>query len=55
MEPEDKIWAVKWYRGNYEIFRFIADEKPPTTVFKLDHFDVDVSIINLIHAGLQPA
>ena len=39
----DKVWAVKWYRGNFEIFRFIADETPPTKVFKLDHFDVDVS------------
>jgi len=35
------VWAVKWYRGNFEIFRFIADETPPTKVFKLDHFDVD--------------
>lgn len=38
----DKVWAVKWYRGNFEIFRFIADETPPTKVFKLDNFDVDV-------------
>ena len=37
----DKVWAVKWYRGNFEIFRYIADERPPTKVFKLDHFDVD--------------
>ena len=39
----DKVWAVKWYRGNFEIFRYIADETPPTKVFKLDNFDVDVS------------
>ena len=39
----DKVWAVKGYRGNFEIFRFIADETPPTKVFKLDHFNVDVS------------
>merc|ERR1719410_747150 len=37
----DKVWAVKWYRGNFEIFRYIADETPPTKVFKLDNFDVD--------------
>ena len=37
------MWAVKWYRGNFEIFRYIADETPPTKVFKLDNFDVDVS------------
>ena len=37
------MWAVKWYRGNFEIFRFIADEDPPTKIFKLDNFDVDVS------------
>ena len=43
MEPVDKVWAVKWYRGNFEIFRFIADEQPPTKIFKLDNFDVDVS------------
>eukprot|EP00090_Calanus_glacialis_P022022 TRINITY_DN33973_c0_g1_i1.p1 TRINITY_DN33973_c0_g1~~TRINITY_DN33973_c0_g1_i1.p1 ORF type:complete len:330 (-),score=19.64 TRINITY_DN33973_c0_g1_i1:402-1391(-) len=41
MEPVDKVWAVKWYRGNFEIFRFIADEQPPTKIFKLDNFDVD--------------
>ena len=34
---------MKWYRGNFEIFRFIADEDPPTKIFKLDSFDVDVS------------
>ena len=39
----EKVWAVKWYRGNFEIFRFIADEEPPTKIFKLDNFDVDVS------------
>ena len=38
------MWAVKWYRGNFEIFRYIADETPPTKVFKLDNFDVDVSM-----------
>ena len=31
-------------RGNFETFRYIADETPPTKVFKLDNFDVDVSI-----------
>lgn len=41
MNVRDKVWAVKWYRGNFEIFRFIADETPPTKVFKLDNFDVD--------------
>jgi len=40
-DPVDRIWAVKWYRGNIEIFRFIKDETPPTKVFPLDHFDVD--------------
>ena len=43
----DKVWAVKWYRGNFEIFRYIADEQPPTKVFKLDNFEVDVSIFYL--------
>ena len=36
---------MKWYRGNFEIFRYIADETPPTKVFKLENFDVDVSIL----------
>ena len=48
MEPIDKVWVVKWYRGNFEIFRFIADEQPPTKIFKLDNFDVDVSINILV-------
>ena len=47
MEPVDKVWAVKWYRGNFEIFRFIADDQPPTKILKLDNFDVDVSLNEL--------
>ena len=51
MEPIDKVWAVKWYRGNFEIFRFIADEDPPTKIFKLDNFDVDVSNLYYLTFG----
>ena len=40
-----QVWAVKWYRGNFEIFRFIADEDPPTKIFKLDNFNIDVSLV----------
>ena len=40
---------MKWYRGNFEIFRFIADEDPPTKIFKLDSFDVDVSAGHLMN------
>ena len=44
MEPVDKVWAVKLYIGNFEIIQFISDEQPPPKIFKLDIFDVDVSL-----------
>ena len=44
-----QVWAVKWYRGNFEIFRFIQEESPPTKIFPLDHFHIDVSYTHVVH------
>jgi len=46
VEPHDKIWAVKWYRGNIEILRFIRDESPPIKIFPLEHFHIDELLSN---------
>jgi hypothetical protein len=48
MEPVDKVLAVNWYRGNFEIFWFIADYKPPTKIFKLDNLMLMYVKIHLI-------
>jgi hypothetical protein len=45
---------VKWYRGNFEIFRFIQEESPPTKIFPLDHFHIDVSFKFFTNTLLLP-
>lgn len=37
---DEKLYAIKWYRGTYEIFRFIPSEKPPIKTFPLEGFNV---------------
>ncbi|XP_040575762.1 uncharacterized protein [Lepeophtheirus salmonis] len=36
----DKLYAIKWYRGNYEIFRFVPSENPKKKTFPLLGFNV---------------
>jgi len=42
---EDSLYAVKWYRGDDEFYRYVPAEEPPATVFSLDGINVDVSFI----------
>ena len=53
MEPGDKVWAVNWYRGNMHLLRFIVTEQPPTKVFKLTNFDIDVSYVSFMKPTIQ--
>ena len=40
---DDSLYAVKWYRGVDEFYRYVPAEEPPATIFALDGIDVDVS------------
>jgi hypothetical protein len=40
----DSLYMLKWYRGKDEFYRYVPKELPPTRVFSLPGFSVDVSI-----------
>ncbi|KAA0183349.1 hypothetical protein HAZT_HAZT001057 [Hyalella azteca] len=41
--PEQEIWAVRWYRGLKEIYRYTPSNNNPVQVFSNPHLQVDVS------------
>lgn len=43
----DSLYMLKWYRGKEEFYRYVPKELPPTRVFPLPGFDVDVSILTI--------
>lgn len=47
------LYSVKWYFGDNEFYRFVPKESPPTRVFPLDGFNVDVSKSNEHQVILQ--
>ena len=40
---DDSLYAVKWYRGVDEFYRYVPAEEPHATVFSLNGIEVDVS------------
>lgn len=40
----ESLYAVKWYRGVDEFYRYVPAEEPHATVFGLNGIEVDVSI-----------
>ena len=40
---DETLYAIKWYRGTYEIFRYIPSEDPPVKTFPLEGFNISVS------------
>ena len=40
---DEELYAVKWYRGNYEIFRYVPSEAPAIKTFHLEGFNISVS------------
>ena len=40
---DEKLYAIKWYRGTYEIFRYIPSENPASKRFPLEGFNISVS------------
>ena len=41
----DELYAVKWYRGTYEIFRHIPSETPPSKTFLLEGFNISFAAL----------
>ena len=37
------LYSIKWYFRDEEFYRFVPKESPPTRIFPLQHFNVDVS------------
>ncbi|ODN01740.1 hypothetical protein Ocin01_04943 [Orchesella cincta] len=43
----DSLYAVKWYRGSEEFYRFLPKESPPKQTFPITGILVDVSLSTL--------
>lgn len=39
---DEKLYALKWYRGNYEIFRYAPGETPKIKTFPLEGYNVSM-------------
>ncbi|KAG8228347.1 hypothetical protein J437_LFUL014242, partial [Ladona fulva] len=50
-----ELYAVKWYKGKKEFYRFLPKEDPPTKVFPLPGINVDLSESNAYHVVLRDA
>ncbi|BES92487.1 heterophilic cell-cell adhesion [Nesidiocoris tenuis] len=47
------LYAVKWYRGIWEFYRFSPNDNPPTKIFPYQGIHVDVSMSNASQVVLQ--
>ena len=45
---DEKLFAIKWYRGNYEIFRYLPSSDVPMKTFPLEGYNVSVSIRSIL-------
>ena len=50
-DEDETLYAIKWYRGTYEIFRYIPSDDPPTKSFPLSGYNISVS--GLLYHSIQ--
>ncbi|KAG8227872.1 hypothetical protein J437_LFUL007182, partial [Ladona fulva] len=50
-----ELYAIKWYKGKKEFYRYLPKEDPPTKVFPLPGIKVDLSESNAYHVVLRDA
>lgn len=41
------LYSIKWYWNDEEFYRYVPKESPPFRAFTIEHFNVDVSTINV--------
>ena len=54
LEQNDRLYAVKWFHGAREFYRFQPEMNPPGRVFPIEHIDVDVHRNQNIFQTLHP-
>ncbi|ODN00171.1 hypothetical protein Ocin01_06501 [Orchesella cincta] len=47
LEPDQQLYAVNWYKGTQEYYRYVPKEAPPQKAFHGPGVLVDVSIYNV--------
>ena len=47
-DEDETLYAIKWYRGTYEIFRYIPSDMPQLKRFPLSGYNVSVSIPSIL-------
>ena len=47
-DEDETLYAIKWYRGTYEIFRYIPSDMPQLKRFPLSGYNVSVSIHSIL-------
>ncbi len=50
---DERLYAIKWYRGNREIFRFIPSENPPNKPVPLEGLNISVSRLARLKSNMK--
>lgn len=50
---DNKLYSVKWYKDEFEFFRFMPDNSPPIQMFPLNGVNLDVSLFTYSFSFLK--